>query len=229
MTDVYSQKGEGPASALEGTGREGGPSAPGLYLPVALAPLVAVWAAIVVAASLAGAFLPVDGAPPPGIPIAILAPPALFYLAYRTVPSVRAWVAALDLAAVIALQGWRVLGAVFLFLWFYGQLPAAFAWPAGAGDVAVGLAAPFVAAAVIHKAGNWRRRAKVLIIAGMIDFVVAVGTGVVSVSGGLLAMAGQPGSELVNAFPLVLVPALFVPMFIIFHMIAWIKLERERG
>jgi len=216
-------------SATE-TGEQGpGAKAPGLYLPVSYAVIVVVWAAIVVGLSLAGAFLPVGSAPPPAMPAAILVPPAVFLLAHRALPSVRAWVASLDLAAVTALQGWRVMGGVFMFMWFYGQLPTAFAWPAGLGDVAVGLAAPFVTASVVAKAEGWQRRSKILIAAGLLDFAVAVGTGISSISGGPLAFEGQPGSELVNAFPLVLIPALAVPMFIIFHLIAWLKLHGRRG
>ncbi len=199
----------------------------GLHIPVSYAILIAAWAAAVTALSLNGTFLPVGSAPPPAIPVAILLPPALFLLAYRTMPSVRAWVSALDLAAVTALQGWRIMGGVFLFLWYYGDLPALFAWLAGLGDVLVGLAAPWITAAVINKSAGWRRKSATLIAAGLVDFVVALASGVLTVTGAPLAVAGGPGSELVNAFPLVLIPVLAVPMFIIFHLIAWIKLRND--
>jgi hypothetical protein len=199
----------------------------GLHIPIVYGILIAAWAAGVAALSLNGTFIPVGSAPPPAIPVAILLPPALFLLAYRMMPSVRAWVSALDLGAVTALQGWRIMGGVFLFLWYYGDLPALFAWPAGLGDVLVGLAAPWVTAAVINKSAGWRRKSMTLIAAGLVDFVVAVASGVLTVTGAPLAVAGGPGSELVNAFPLVMVPAFFVPMFIIFHLIAWIKLRNE--
>jgi len=199
----------------------------GLHIPMAYAIIVVVWVAAIVALSLNGTFLSVGSAPPPAMPVAILLPPALFLLAYRTMPSVRTWVCALDLAAVTALQGWRIMGGVFLFLWYYGDLPAIFAWLAGLGDVLVGLAAPWVTAAVINKTAGWRRKSATLIAAGLFDFVIAVASGILTVSGGPLAVAGAPGSELVNAFPLVLIPAFAVPMFIIFHLIAWIKLRSE--
>jgi hypothetical protein len=39
----------------------------------------------------------------------------------------------------------RVIGVLFLIVMAQGKLPAAFALPAGLGDIAIGLAAPFVA------------------------------------------------------------------------------------
>lgn len=214
-------------SNTETTKRLAGANPPGLHLPISYVVIAAIWAAAIVALSLNGTFHPVGSAPPPAMPVAILLPPALFLLAYRLMPSVRDWVASLELAAVTAFQAWRIMGGVFLFLWYYGDLPTLFAWPAGLGDVLVGLAAPWVTAAVIRQSAGWRGKSMALITAGLLDFVVAVGSGILTISGGPLAVAGAPGSELVNAFPLVMVPAFFVPMFIIFHLIAWIKLRNE--
>ncbi len=200
---------------------------PGLHLPPSYIIILLAWSASVIALSMNGVFLPIDSMPPPAMPVAILLPPAIFLTAYRLMPSVRAWVASLDLAAVTALQSWRILGGVFMMLWFYDLLPALFAWPAGLGDVLVGLAAPWVTAAVIHKSPGWRRKSMALITAGLLDFVLAVTSGILTVAGGPLALEGEIGSNLVNAYPLVLIPALIVPIFIIFHLIAWIKISRE--
>ncbi len=46
-----------------------------------------------------------------------------------------------DIGLVTSFQAWRVAGFVFLPLLAFGHLPGLFAWPAGLGDVAVGLAA----------------------------------------------------------------------------------------
>jgi hypothetical protein len=200
---------------------------PGLHLPLSYIIILLAWSASVIALSMNGVFLPIDSMPPPAMPIAVLLPPAIFLTAYRLMPSVRAWVASLDLAAVTALQSWRILGGVFMMLWFYDLLPALFAWPAGLGDVLVGLAAPWVTAAVIHKSPGWRRKSMALIAAGLMDFVLAISSGILTVAGGPLALEVEIGSDLVNAYPLVLIPALIVPMFIIFHLIAWIKIRRE--
>jgi hypothetical protein len=47
----------------------------------------------------------------------------------------------------VGLQFYRVFGAIFLLMYAQGRMPAAFALPAGARDVAVGLLAPIVGVA----------------------------------------------------------------------------------
>lgn len=194
--------------------------------PVAIG--LAVWAGIAALLAQAGVFQIDIG----GIPIAIVAAIAIpvtgFLVAWRTFAAVRAYVEAQDLALLTALQGWRVVGSIFLVLWAYGQLPAIFALPAGLGDVAVGLVAPFAAIAVALKAPGWRRAANGVIIAGLADFAVAVVTGIGSIGGNFLDFAGAPSSTIVNALPLVLIPGFIVPVFIILHVMAIIKMRSMR-
>jgi hypothetical protein len=97
--------------------------------PIAIG--LAVWASLAVLLAQAGIFqLEIDG-----IPVAIFAAIAIpvtgFLVAAQTIPAVRTYVEAQDLALLTALQGWRVIGSIFLVLWAYGQLPAVFALPAG--------------------------------------------------------------------------------------------------
>lgn len=47
-------------------------------------------------------------------------------------------------AWLVGIQFYRTLGAIFLILYVHGELPGVFAWPAGIGDLAVGLSAPLV-------------------------------------------------------------------------------------
>ena len=58
--------------------------------------------------------------------------------------SFRAFVLGLDLRLVTAIQAWRFAGLGFIALYTYGVLPGLFAWPAGLGDMAIGLTAPWV-------------------------------------------------------------------------------------
>jgi hypothetical protein len=189
---------------------------------------LAVWAGLVFLLAQAGIFQIDIG----GIPVAIVAAVAVpvlgFVLAWRTIPAVRAYVEAQDLTLLTAVQGWRVVGAVFVFLWAYGQLPAVFALPAGLGDVAVGLVAPFAAIAVALKTPGWRRAANCVIIAGLADFAVAFATGIGSIEGNSLSFAGAPSDAIINALPLVMIPGFLVPVFIIAHVIAIIKLRSMR-
>ena len=48
------------------------------------------------------------------------------------------------------MQTWRVLGGTFLFLYAFDLRPALFAFPAGLGDMAVGVGAVFVLLADDH-------------------------------------------------------------------------------
>jgi hypothetical protein len=48
---------------------------------------------------------------------------------------------------IIGVQLYRVLGAIFLILYAADKMPGLFAWPAGIGDIIVGLLAPVVALA----------------------------------------------------------------------------------
>ena len=194
--------------------------------PVAIGLIV--WASLAFLLGQAGVFELEVGGLPVAIVAAIAIPVIGFLAAWRAFPAVRAYVAAQNLALLTALQGWRVVGAVFVYLWAYGQLPAVFALPAGLGDVAVGLLAPFAAIAVALQAPGWDRAAYGVIIAGLADFAVAIFTGIGSIDGNLLDFAGAPSNAIINQLPLSLIPSFFVPVFIILHVMAFMKLRSTR-
>ncbi len=81
---------------------------------------------------------------------------------------------------LIRAQTYRVLGLTFLFpLFFYGVVPAGFAFPAAIGDFLTGLCAPWVAAAVAQGRPGARERARAWNLFGIADLVVATTTAVV--------------------------------------------------
>ena len=125
-----------------------------------------------------------------------------------------------------ALQGWRVIGAVFIVLYFHGMLPGLFAWPAGAGDVAVGLAAPFAVLAMVTGAPGWRRGVLALNVAGLVDFAVALSSGLLTSPTSFGILAGDIDTSIVMTIPLGLIPAFGVPFFILMHLISLIQLRR---
>ena len=53
-------------------------------------------------------------------------------------------VAAVPQSWLVGVQLYRALGVIFLILYATGKLPSLFAWPAGIGDIAIGLLAPIV-------------------------------------------------------------------------------------
>jgi hypothetical protein len=117
------------------------------------------------------------------------------------------------------LQLYRALGVVFLVAWSLGALPGAFALPAGIGDMAVGLSAPFVA--MLVKRGSPRARDAAILwnVFGLADLVVAVTMGVLTSPGQLHRLALDSPNVAITVLPLVLVPMIAVPLSILLHLI----------
>ena len=198
---------------------------PGLGL---LAVGLALWASLVLALALAGVFdVPPDS---PALPtlVAIATPVLLFLGAAGVSPRVRAWVLALDPVLMTELQAWRIMGGTFLVVMALGLLPGFFAWPAGLGDVAVGVAAPFMA---------WRLRRdpafltsaryRWFLFAGLADFAVAVTTGVMA-RAPIDGLVDEVTSAAMGQMPLVLIPTLAVPAFIILHLVVLLQILARR-
>ncbi len=190
-------------------------------------PILAIWFGLITFLATRGSFRAPADLPPIALLAAAVIPAIVFYGAYRTFPALRSWVHQLDLALVTATQAWRVIGVSFLFLWGLGDLPAVFAAPAGFGDLAVGLVAAFVTLQVARRTPNWKRSSYLLILFGMLDFVAAFGTAILSDASRPLALPGAPDSTLMQQFPMALIPAFAVPAFIILHLVAWLKLRNE--
>lgn len=166
---------------------------------------------------------------PSGMPyalaIAAILPPVMFLIAHALSSGVRYWVASLDMAIVTGVQTWRVVGAVFLFLWGTGDLPLIFALAAGVGDIAVGVFAVIATVAVARRTAGWQESARTLVIIGMLDFVLAFTTATLTGPGFPLQLAGHPVPSMMGVLPMAVIPAFGVPMFAIFHVIAWLKLR----
>jgi len=161
-------------------------------------------------------------------PIAITAfiPVALFLATYALSTRFRRFVLAQDLRTLTMMQHWRVIGFVFLPLYAFGVLPGLFAWPGGAGDVAVGLAAPFALFAQLRKSPGWQRKVFWLNIGGLADFAVAVVSGLSVSPTALGLLAGDVTTGIVLQLPLALIPIYAVPVFMIAHAISLLQLRR---
>jgi hypothetical protein len=182
--------------------------------------VLVLWLALVFVLGAGGALVRSPGAPPLPILVAVTAPLAAFVAALWVIPGFRAFVLAADLPLITAIQGWRVAGFGFLALYAHGVLPGLFAWPAGLGDIAIGVTAPWVMRSL---AGRPRFAASPLFVIwnllGIADLVVAVSTGAL---GSVLAtgVAGEITTAPMAQLPLVLIPAYFVPLFIMLHLVA---------
>ena len=194
----------------------------------AVAALVAVWLLITVLAGIAGLFQASPGQPPLPVLVALLTPPLVFTVAWRGSSRFRDYALALDQRLLAAVQGWRVIGGMFLVLYAYGMLPGLFALPAGVGDLAVGLAAPFVVHAIANRAPDWPRRVLWLNIAGLVDFAAAVVTGVLTSPSAIGVFADPAARAGMGEFPLSLIPTFAVPLWIVAHIVALLQLAHRR-
>jgi len=127
-------------------------------------------------------------------------------------------------------QAWRFAGVAFLDLQVQGILPGYFAWPAGFGDMAIGLTAPWLIGTLIRRPEFATSRAFVVWnLLGLLDLVTAIGVG--AIGSFLLANAGGAAGASTGpmaVMPLVLVPTFLVPIFAILHLIALFQVRRAR-
>ena len=141
-------------------------------------------------------------------------------------PSLRRIIELVPQRWIVGVQVYRVLGLIFLVLYAGGRLPGEFAWPAGAGDVMVGLLAPIVA--VAHARG--RRGSDSLLRAwnlfGIADLVVAVTTGFLTSRSQLQMLAFDRPNDLISMFPLVMIPVFLVPLAVLLHLASLKKLRQ---
>ena len=165
----------------------------------------------------------------PPIAFSAFVPVVLFVAAYALSARFRLFVLAQDIRTITMMQHWRVIGLGFLLLYAHHVLPGFFAWPAGVGDVVVGLSAILVIGRMDRDANyvttpgfTWFH------FAGLADFAVAV------VTAGLAAGA-FPGltpdgvtTAAIDVWPLNIFPSFLVPTFIILHLTALLKVRELR-
>jgi hypothetical protein len=188
------------------------------------APLVAGFLALWFAAALllgdrAHFPLPSESLRQPMSGLVALIPFALALLWVFRSPTGRAINSATVPAALIAVQFYRVAGIFFLFPYLaYGTLPAGFAWPAFVGDTITGLAAPFVALALLRRHRGSVSLAVAWNLFGILDLIVAPVTAVYF------------NAPILSMYPLSLVP-LFVgpPLGILTHVLSLRNLSVNRN
>lgn len=139
--------------------------------------------------------------------------PALLYFFW---PPLRAFLDRLGLRAVTAFHAWRIPAAM-LFFWYgaQGQLPLVFVLLAGVGDFMAGVLALWAVLSRQERVRYW-----IAHIFGLIDFIIAVGTGVT------LTLLMHPLMTSIRDLPLALIPYFGVGLSGATHMIAFAMLRR---
>jgi hypothetical protein len=181
------------------------------------------WFLLALGGSLLGVF---DSGPRPPLPLGLAAvvPVVAFVACYLTSARFREFVLSLDLRALALAQTVRVVGIVFVILYFLGALPGVFALPAGWGDFAIGITAPVVA-------WYWKRPFPyrtfiVWNVLGSLDLVSAMTLGVLASASPVGVLAGDVSTRLMGQFPLSLIPTFFVPLLLILHLICFARVGK---
>jgi len=191
---------------------------------------VAVWLIVVSALASNHVFVAPSGSPPLALLIGVLGPIAVFLAAFYFSRPFASFVLSADPKTLLGMQAWRFAGVAFLDLQVHGILPGYFAWPAGFGDMAIGLTAPWLIGTLIRRPEFATSRAFVVWnLLGLLDLVTAIGVG--AIGSFLLANAGGAAGASTGpmaVMPLVLVPTFLVPIFAILHLIALFQVRRAR-
>ncbi|MGO9948749.1 MAG: hypothetical protein ACLPWG_18080 [Steroidobacteraceae bacterium] len=198
----------------------------------AVAITLTVWLLLVVSLGLAGVFVGTPGTPPLAIGIGVAAPLLLFFASLRLSQPFRKFVLSLDLKLIAGMQAWRWAGLGFLSLYAYKVLPAVFALPAGLGDMAIGVTAPWIILSLVRQPGftatnrfiSWN-------VLGILDLIIAIS--IATVSAFLATGArGEISTAPMATLPLLLIPAFLVPLFLMLHTAALmqsVQLIRSRA
>ncbi len=188
--------------------------------------LLLLWLMVVLILGTDDAFARGPGAVPLPILAGFLTPIIVFLIAFWTVGPFHDFVMSIDLPIMAGIQAWRFAGLGFIALYTYGVLPGLFAWPAGLGDMAIGVTAPLVIFAL-------RRRPAfaasglfwIWNLFGMLDLVVAVSLGALSAVLGI-GISTEITTFPMSRMPLVLIPAFLVPLFLMLHIASLLQARR---
>jgi hypothetical protein len=212
----------GARAALARAGMPGGAA-------TALRPLAALfvaWFAVALALSYAGVFRG-EADRLPILPFAIFLPIVIGLALLWRSDAVRRLVDAVPLSWLVGIQVYRVVGVIFLLQLAEGRLSAFFALPAGVGDVTVGVLAPLVAWSYARGARGSKRLVRAWNVSGLLDLAIAITTGFLTVPSPVQPAALlAPSSTLLTVFPLAMIPAFAVPVSVILHAAALMKLRR---
>ena len=191
--------------------------------------VVSAWAALSLLLNVLGVFATDPDEPPVALLISVIGPVLVLVIAYSFSEKVRTLSLSLDLRLMTAIQAWRVIGAMFLVLMWFGLLPGTFAWPAGIGDLIVGAYAPFVVLAISRRSPGWHKHGVLLNVLGLLDFVGAIGGGVLSGSSPIGILRGEVTTDIMQQLPLSMIPTFAVPFWIVLHIISLVKLRNQQA
>jgi len=161
----------------------------------------------------------------PTIQYGVLIPIIAGVVLFRASRTLRRIVEAVPQQWIVSVQVYRALGAIFLVLYAAGRMPGVFAWPAGVGDVIVGLLAPVVGIAYARRPQSAAGLVRTWNLLGITDLIVALTTGFLTSPSPLQMFAFDTPNVLISAFPLAMIPVFLVPLSILLHLASLKKLR----
>jgi hypothetical protein len=191
--------------------------------------LIAAWFVFSLTASALHLFRTDPSVPPLPLGLAAGIPIIVFLTWFAGSKGFREFVLSLNPRTLTIVQTWRIGGFTFLTLAAFGLLPRLFAWPAGFGDMAVGVTAPLVALTLAS--GAHRKRFIVWQLLGITDLVTAVTLGTLA---RVIIPHGIPTTPM-TVLPLSMIPTFAVPLLLILHLVCiaqarrWPARETLRG
>lgn len=182
--------------------------------------LIAAWFVFSLVASGLHLYENGSNAPPAALGLAATTPIIIFLVWFASSAGFRQFVLSLNPRTLTLVQTWRVEGFTFVILAAYGILPRLFAWPAGFGDMTIGVTAPLAALLLARP----ERRGGFLVwqLLGIADLVNAVTLGTLA---GVINPHGIP-TQPMTVLPLSLIPTFAVPLLLILHLICIAQARR---
>lgn len=175
--------------------------------------LVVVWFVTVLSASALHLFENGAGRFGAGVALAALTPLVVFSIWFAASERFRKFAFSLNPRVLTSVQVWRIVGFTFVLLQARNVLPGIFAFPAGYGDMFIGVTAGFAAWKLAEPAHRgsfifWQAL-------GILDLITAVSLGTTA---GLLDPHGA-SMVAMTVLPLSLIPTFLVPLFLMLHVI----------
>jgi hypothetical protein len=179
-----------------------------------VAATLSAWFCFALAVGVAGWF---RSASAPALALTVCSLTALTLLAGWKIPAIRSWAAIVDLRLLIALHLTRFVGIYFLILCQRGELPQAFAKPAGTGDIIVASAAIVLLA--VPKIRSWPTLVRIWNFFGFIDITF------VAFSALRFGLQDWQSMSALRELPLSLLPTWLVPLIIASHVLIFVRLR----
>jgi len=196
---------------------------------ISITAVLALWLSIVWSMGTSGILTAPATQPFRPVLLSVVVPVVVFLVAYAVSMRFRKFMLSLDMRLLTIFQLWRVLGFGFLTLYAYDVLPGLFAWPAGLGDVAIGLTAPMVVWTLMQQP-DYAKSSRFIAfnLLGILDFIVAASTAVLASGAFPEIHTGLPTSAPMEIWPLNIFPGFIVPLFVFAHLTVLFQVKALR-